>query len=48
MFNGRANDGYYNLGLDTAKIIQQAAHVGLEDSKTGENSLIRVAVRSPT
>ncbi|KAF7775923.1 hypothetical protein Agabi119p4_4316 [Agaricus bisporus var. burnettii] len=48
MFNGRANDGYYNLGLDTAKIIQQAAHVGREDSKTGENSLIRAVVRSPT
>jgi hypothetical protein len=34
MFNGTANDGYYNLGLDTAKVIQQAIHVARGDTMT--------------
>jgi hypothetical protein len=34
MFNGRANDGYYNLGLDTAKVIQQAIHIARGDTMT--------------
>jgi hypothetical protein len=36
MFNPRSNDGYYQLGLDTAKIIREAVMAARGITESGD------------